>query len=75
MLTFLDRDRKVLWSVDLEAEVAGMAPEGGGGRGGYSPRRRTLAPPVEEKLASRWEFFTDDNAFMYCTNYEYLLLV
>ena len=38
-----------------------------GGRGGYNP-------PVGEKLTICREFVTDDNTFIYCTNYEYLLL-
>ena len=57
MLTFLDRDRKVLWSVDLEAEVAGMAPEGGGGQRRIQPSSENLSAPCRGKVSKSLGIF------------------
>ena len=40
-----------------------------------SPRRETLASLPGKKLTVRRGIFTDGHTFIYCTNYEYLILI
>ena len=47
----------------------------GGARKGYSSPSGNLSPPVREKSTIRRGIFINDNKFIYCTNYEFLLVI